>query len=213
MSRVSKLNMNWFKDEPKLTDQDREQFHVITVESRSYETKEHEILVPVGTQNVWIPAEPSRYRTVCKVSAPSTQLPDEQQEQDQDKKTIKELTEKIEVLTREKENRALADVEALAEVNRALDDAEASRALEQRLVHQLQAYYKSHHNTVAAEMTLQTMPKEVCAWIAPWFNRAHHDDMARRAAKHCCQPQEKHGTGIPAHHRDRTRSPQRPTRS
>ena len=176
MSRVSKLNMNWFKDEPKLTDQDREQFHVITVESRSYETKKHEILVPVGTQNVPIPAEPLRRRTVCKVTAPSTQLTDdqdlgaadsplgaadsplEQQDQDHDKKTINDLTQKIQVFTREKEE----DV-----VRRAVEDA--ARAQEQDRVSELKKFYATYSNTAAVKTTLQQMPRNVGEYLAPWF--------------------------------------------
>ena len=165
MSRVSKLNMNWFKDEPKLTDQDREQFHVITVESRSYETKEHEILVPVGTQNVPIPAEPLRRRTVCKVTAPSTQLtdeqtqlPDEQQDQDHDKKTINDLTQKIQVFTREKEEEV---------ARRAVEDA--ARAQEQDRVSELKKFYATYSNTAAVKTTLQQMPRNVGEYLAPWF--------------------------------------------
>ena len=176
MSRVSKLNMNWFKDEPKLTDQDREQFHVITVESRSYETKKHEILVPVGTQNVPIPAEPLRRRTVCKVTAPSTQLTDdqdhdaadspldaadsplEQQDQDHDKKTINDLTQKIQVFTREKEEEA---------ARRAVEDA--ARAQEQDRVSELKKFYATYHNTAGVKTTLQQMPRNLCEYLAPWF--------------------------------------------
>ena len=165
MSRVSKLNMNWFKDEPKLTDQDREQFHVITVESRSYETKKHEILVPVGTQNVPIPAEPLRRRTVCKVTAPSTQLtdeqtqlPDEQQDQDHDKKTINDLTQKIQVFTREKEEEV---------ARRAVEDA--ARAQEQDRVSELKKFYATYYNTAGVKTTLQQMPRNLGEHLAPWF--------------------------------------------
>ena len=176
MSRVSKLNMNWFKDEPKLTDQDREQFHVITVESRSYETKKHEILVPVGTQNVPIPAEPLRRRTVCKVTAPSTQLTDdqdlgaadsplgaadsplEQQDQDHDKKTINDLTQKIQVFTREKEEEV---------ARRAVEDA--ARAQEQDRVSELKKFYATYYNTAGVKTTLQQMPRNLGEYLAPWF--------------------------------------------
>ena len=169
MSRVSKPNMNWFKDEPKLTDQDREQFHVITVESRSYETKKHEILVPVGTQNVPIPAEPLRRRAVCKVTAPSTQLTDdqdldaadsplEQQDQDHDKKTINDLTQKIQVFTREKEEEV---------ARRAVEDA--ARAQEQDRVSELKKFYATYSNTAAVKTTLQQMPRNVGEYLAPWF--------------------------------------------
>ena len=176
MSRVSKLKMNWFKDEPKLTDQDREQFHVITVESRSYETKKHEILVPVGTQNVPIPAEPLRRRAVCKVTAPSTQLTDdqdlgaadsplgaadsplEQQDQDHDKKTINDLTQKIQVFTREKEEEV---------ARRAVEDA--TRAQEQDRVSELKKFYATYYNTASVKTTLQQMPRNCGEWLAPWF--------------------------------------------
>ena len=171
MSRVSKLNMNWFKDEPKLTDQDREQFHVITVESRSYETKKHEILVPVGTQNVPIPAEPLRRRTVCKVTAPSTQLtdeqtqlPDEQQDQDHDKKTIDDLTQKIQVFTREKEEEV---------ARRAVEDA--ARAQEQDRVSELKKFYATYYNTAGVKTTLQQMPRNLGEYLAPWFPFAAYE--------------------------------------
>ena len=207
MSRVSKLNMNWFKDEPKLTDQDREQFHVITVESRSYETKKHEILVPVGTQNVPIPAEPLRRRTVCKVTAPSTQLtdeqtqvPDEQQDQDHDKKTINDLTQKIQVFTREKEEEV---------ARRALEDAAHAEVRDR--VSELKKYYETHHNTVAVQTTLQQMPRKLGEYIAPWFPSAFYDDDRRDAARRRDLFQRKRETSIPAHHQDGALSPETPT--
>ena len=217
MSRVSKLNMNWFKDEPKLTDQDREQFHVITVESRSYETKKHEILVPVGTQNVPIPAEPLRRRAVCKVTAPSTQLTDDQdhdaadspldaadsplgkQDQDDDKKTINDLTQKIQVFTREKEEEV---------ARRAVEDA--TRAQEQDRVSELKKFYATYYNTASVKTTLQQMPRKLGEYLAPWFPFALYDDDPRDAAKRRGLLQEKRETSIPAHHQDRTPSPEAP---
>jgi hypothetical protein len=209
MSRVSKLKMNWFKDEPNLTDQDREQFHVITVESRSYETKEHEILVPVGTENVPIPTEPLRRRTVRKVTAPSTQLadeqtqlPDEQQDQDHDKKTINDLTQKIEVLTREKEEEA---------ARRAVEDA--ARAEVERRVSELREFYETYRNTVGVKTTLQQMPQELGEFFAPWFPFALYDRDPRDAAGRRGLLQEERGTSIPAHHQDGAPSPETPTGS
>ena len=217
MSRVSKLNMNWFKDEPKLTDQDREQFHVITVESRSYETKKHEILVPVGTQNVPIPAEPLRRRTVCKVTAPSTQLTDdqdlgaadsplgaadsplEQQDQDHDKKTINDLTQKIQVFTREKEEEV---------ARRAVEDA--ARAQEQDRVRELKEFLRTNHNTAGVKTMLQQMPRNLGEFLAPWFPFDLYDDHPRDAAKRRGLLQEERETSIPAHHQDRTPSPETP---
>ena len=207
VSRVSKLNMNWFKDEPKLTDQDREQFHVITVESRSYETKKHEILVPVGTQNVPILAEPLRRRAVCKVTAPSTQLtdeqtqlPDEQQDQDHDKKTINDLIQKIQVLTREKEEEV---------ARRAVEDA--ARAEDQECVRELKKFLATYSNAVGVKTTLQQMPRKWGEYLAPWFPFALYDDDPRAVAKRRGRVQKKRETSIPAHHQDRTPSPERPT--
>ena len=65
-SRLKFLRSNWFKDVMKLTDGDRETFDVLSQESNSYFTKEVEIRVPVGQENVAIPPLPMRFRTIGK---------------------------------------------------------------------------------------------------------------------------------------------------
>ena len=60
--------MIWFKDVDDLAAADRRGFDAITTESNSYFTKEHEILAPVGAQNVALPALPRRLRTSGKSS-------------------------------------------------------------------------------------------------------------------------------------------------
>ena len=65
-SRLKFLRSNWFKDARKLTEGDRVTFDVLSQESNSYFTKEAEIRVPVGQENVAIPPLPMRFRTIGK---------------------------------------------------------------------------------------------------------------------------------------------------
>ena len=74
--RMLRLKMNWFKDEPKLTPSDRRHFDAITVESNTYFTDRHEIRVPVGTDDVDLPAEPTRLRTCGKSPVHRSKRPD-----------------------------------------------------------------------------------------------------------------------------------------
>ena len=61
-SRLLHLRMNWFKDVGNLSRADRRHFDIITTESNSYFTKEHEIRVPVGTMDVAILPPPRSFR-------------------------------------------------------------------------------------------------------------------------------------------------------
>ena len=82
LARTLFLKMNWFKDEPKLTRQDRLQFEVITAESNSYFTKQHELIVPVGTETVALPRVPTRFRTRAKSAVPLVRQPSQAISQD-----------------------------------------------------------------------------------------------------------------------------------
>ena len=103
------------------------------------------------------------------------------------------------MLTREKEEEV---------ARRAVEDA--ARAQEQDLVSELKEFYATYQNTAGVKTTLQQMPRKLGEYFAPWFPFALCDDYPRDAAKRRGLLQEKRETSIPAHHQDRTPSPETP---
>ena len=103
------------------------------------------------------------------------------------------------MLTREKEEEV---------ARRAVEDA--ARAQEQDRVSELKKFYATYYNTAGVKTTLQQMPRELGEYLAPGFPFALYDDDPRDAAKRRGLLQEKRETSIPAHHQDRTPSPETP---
>ena len=158
-SRMLFLKMNWFKDSPRLTYSDRQQFDVLTRESNSYFTKEHEIIVPVGETDVVLPSTPCFVRTIGKShvrlskmrQSATLHVPTQQHQSEQDTRTILTLTEKVRALTEERLH-TIKHVDAL------------------------RAYFVEYSNCAGVRSVLSDMPAELCHWIAP-----HHERSARSA--------------------------------
>ena len=141
--------MNWFKDEPVLTQGDRQQFDVITCVSRSYSTKQHEILVPVGTADVDLPAKPMRLRMRCKGSVPLSTKPPK------DEHDIQALQQRIDELERDK-----ADY----------DD---------RLAYVRAWFGGTARENASVQQALSVMPQKAREWFAPQFDGHCHSQSSR----------------------------------
>ena len=146
LARTLFLKMNWFKDEPKLTRQDRLQFEVITAESNSYFTKQHENIVPVGTETVALPMVPTRLRNKAKSKVPCLRQPSQATSQD-----AEDLNHQLEALKKVDAKRS-ADIERLVEDHQ----YDSLRILELR---------ETFQDYASARDFLRIMPVPLRKWI------------------------------------------------
>ena len=199
LARTLFLKMNWFKDEPKLTRQDRLQFVVITCESNSYFTKEHEIILPVGTETVALPRPPIRLRTCAKSGVPLVRQPSQATSQD-----ARDLNHQLEDLKQLHAKRS-ADHQMLEKlIDEQQDDL--------RLLSDLRVFLQDHASGAApfdylvspsVHCVVESLPTQLREWILgpvdlrrrnpladlKVFYARHHPLLCVRPSTECTNPQ------------------------
>ena len=180
-------------------------FEVISSESNSYYTTLLDILVPVGAEDVNLPARPPRLRTAGESKVALSKQPHEaatdQREREQGEKSIQMLALEIQEFIR------VAEMAATR-----LADLEADRALENSRIDDLRDFYRQRRTCAGVSVSTQDMPKALRDRIAPHANPKLH---VRSEGQTSGRAQKKDGSGGSgsAQQRHRSRSPQRRTRS
>ena len=197
--RMLLVKMNWFKDAPLLTAADRPQFDVLTTESNSYFTDQHEIRVPVGTVNVDLPAEPRRLPTIGKSPVHVSKRPDQVCADPSQRASIHELTQQIQEMPAQKDEGDTAWRERQAglqaECDRQadyIDRLQTHYDRQSECIDRLRKFFKVHQNCVSEKNTLEDMPDDLRQWITPHEHPHCHGDTSgakrpRKASprRHC----------------------------
>ena len=187
--RMSFIELNHFKDAAKLTTNDRRCFDVISHESNSYFTTEHEIKVPLGLGLTPLPAIPvsKRMRHKCArrqyCLIPDTDVPvlrsqpvasDETHNhifQDahappatSSKKHTHSGNESASSVPQTAESKS-AEVKSAEGKSDDEDQAYKMRAEHHLRVSQLRHFFKTRGNSVPSMIVMDQMPDELASWI------------------------------------------------
>ena len=190
LERMKFVECNWFKDAEALNENRKRVFDVISYQSQSYFTKEHEIRVPVGLGDKALPPLPTTKRMrvkskvrrmgVSNVDKDGVQLPAMLAVQAPSQDNHAGPSEASAVAFVDAEGDSKMDSVADAVVNCLTDlvtellldsmiaavmHLEGASRQDRYRMNQMKAHFQGYYNCVATKVTLEDMPHELRQWI------------------------------------------------